>query len=382
MARIQKNLPPVDENVQLPSAIRKAAERANQIHKEAYEAAPPSNEPVKLAEPEAKPPSTVTIEDFKPVDLTKLAPAPTPEATPAPQPTNENRFSLPGDTVPAPAPAPTPAPTPAPQPAPTPTASEETVPKRDLSSALGRLKQATAHIEAQAARIQNLEAMVIQLTQPVTAPEMRAESLITEDERNTYGEDFLTVVGKKVREELGKEVAQLGAEVQNLKGGFSQVSQSQAMAQADRFEAFMDRSMPNWRAQNEDLNFIAWLGLPDPASGVIRSQLLSNAHQKGDFNRVAWFFKGYNAETAPPSPASVPTPTAPAGKVPLETLAAPGRAKSAAAPSTADEYITRSDMNRFYRLSNSGYYNDNPKEKDRLEKLIFKAIAEGKVIDG
>lgn len=384
MARSGKKFEPLDENLVLPAAVRKASERASQVHKEAYEIAPPSNDTVKITEPTPAPePTKVTVEDFKPVDLTQpqKAPEPTPAPT-APQPTNENRFSLPGDAAPPPAPAPAPAPSPAPTPASEPTQSRDY--EREIGSYKGRLQQANKHIEEQNRRIANLEAMVIQFTQPVTPAEMRAETLITEDERNTYGDDFLNVVSKRAKETLGTELAKLSAEVQNMRGSVSQLSAAQAMTQQDRFEAFMDRAVPDWQKQNVDPNFSAWLDLPDPASGVIRRQLLGHAHQNGDFNRVAWFFKGFNAETAPPSPATVPTPTKPApGKVPLETLAAPGRATSAAAPSAADDdIITKSQINRFYSLVNKGYYNDNPKEKDRLEKLIYKAMAAGKVVDG
>lgn len=380
MARSGKKFEPLDENLVLPSAVRKASERASQIHKEAYEISPPSNDTVKIEAPTPPAqPTKVTVEDFKPVDLTKPQDTPAPTA---PQPTNENRFSLPGD--PAPAPAPTPAPAPAPAPTPAPEAPPARDYEREIGSYKGRLQAANKHIEDQNRRIANLEAMVIQFTQPVTSPEMKAENLITEDERNTYGDDFLNVVGKKAKELLGSELAKLSSEVHNMRGSLSQLSASQAMSQQDRFEAFMDRAVPDWQKQNVDPNFSAWLDLPDPASGVIRRQLLGHAHQNGDFNRVAWFFKGFNAETAPPSPASVPTPTAPnPGKVPLETLAAPGRATSAAAPSTAgDDIITKSQINRFYNLVNRGHYSDNPKEKDRLEKLIYKAMAEGRVVEG
>lgn len=381
MARVQKNLLPLDDSVKLPAAVRAAADRAAQVHKQAYEIAPPSDQTVKIVEAPPKEAANVVVEEFKPGEPAKIQ-------APAPQSASETHFSLPGDP---PVVAQPPAPAPQPQ-------AEAPKPKerdfeRELGAERGRFRQASQALQDANSRIAQLESMVISLTQPAPQPtpqELNPMSLVTDDERNTYGEDFISVVGKVAQGIAGRQLTQMQSELQQLKAGFGQVAQNQQQSARQQFFVGMDNALPGWRETNSDQNFIGWLGLPDPASGVIRSQLLSDAVKNGDVRRAVWFFKAYAGEQsapAAPTPASSPTqltsPSNGGGKVPLEMFAAPGRAKSAAAPAEPDnELIPRSRINRFYHLVSQGFYNDNPKEKARLEGLLFKAMQEGRVIEG
>jgi hypothetical protein len=78
--------------------------------------------------------------------------------------------------------------------------------------------------------------------------------------------------------------------------------------------------------------FHDWLKLPDSFTGAIRHKLLTAAYEQNQTPQVLAFFNGFLAQEAALAPV---TPGAPApaadGKIPLDTLAAPGRAKTAAA---------------------------------------------------
>jgi hypothetical protein len=110
--------------------------------------------------------------------------------------------------------------------------------------------------------------------------------------------------------------------------------------------------------------------------------MMRKAFEANDANRVLHFFKAYLSDEAATAPASIqPTPK---GKVPLEELAAPGRAKAPAASATPGEKekptITRAQISQFYLNVQKGVYKGNAAEKDRLEKMIFEAEQEGRVV--
>jgi len=145
--------------------------------------------------------------------------------------------------------------------------------------------------------------------------------------------------------------------------------------------------------------------LPDTYSGVIRHNLLKAAWERNDTPRAAAFFQGFLAEEAAIDPAyrgqaqpndfQAPDFSSSQsgqlgqngqsngrtnGKVPLESFAAPGRAKSAAGTVPAEKpQISRSQISNFYAMCAAGKYRGNEQERNRLEKMIFDAHAEGRI---
>ena len=150
----------------------------------------------------------------------------------------------------------------------------------------------------------------------------------------------------------------------------------------------MDRVLPVWRQMNDDDNFLNWLALPDRYSGAIRHRLLKEARDQLDTARVLSFFQGFLAEEAALSPAkaeqivpAAPAPPAPRREtIPLESLAAPGRAKStAASPPVEKPYITRDQLTKYFAAKRQGKY--TPEEAQQFDKLIFEAQRDGRILN-
>ena len=147
----------------------------------------------------------------------------------------------------------------------------------------------------------------------------------------------------------------------------------------------MNEQLPNWREVNVNPEFLNWLKLPDPYSGAIRHDLLKAAHERNDAPRTLAFFKGFLAEEAATTPAErgpdLPDGASVQQKVSLESLAAPGRAKTAAATSAPAEKpsFTRAQISKFYADSAAGRYRGKEAEKDRIERQIFEAEREGRI---
>lgn len=346
-----------DPDVKIPARVRAEAERAEAIVKAQKEAPAeqdtPSEEPGITIVPEqpATPPTRTAVTDVP--MATPPAQVDTPPATPRGEKTySENDFNA-------------------------------------MKVRYERADQAAKRLSEEVSNLRNVVAAMqiapapTPAAPPATPPELQAQSLLTPQEIADYGEDFLTVVGKKAREIAGAEIAGLKAEIEQLRNGVRATSQVSAAQARDTMLAHLDEKIPEWRNLNEDEKFLSWLRLPDPFSGAIRHDLLKAAYDQNNAARVQAFFQGFLAEEAAVAPANVPpaTPGAtPAPRVPLETFAAPGRAKSAAAHAPAEKpIITRAQVAAFYADVAAGKYRGREAEKEANELAIFAATNEGRL---
>jgi hypothetical protein len=111
--------------------------------------------------------------------------------------------------------------------------------------------------------------------------------------------------------------------------------------------------------------------------------MLKAAYTQGNAHRVVAFFNGFLAEEAAVAPAKAEPGrrTEKVAKVPLETLAAPGRAKAAAATSAPAEkpIITRAQITQFYADVAAGRYRGRDEERRKQEEAIFAAQSDGRI---
>lgn len=253
----------------------------------------------------------------------------------------------------------------------------------------GRYDRSETQIRALTDQISGLQnvisTMQVQAPQHDTPYELKAERFITAEEEQDYGSEFLSVVGKKAKEELSPEVSRLRQEIEGLKSQLTGVGSYVQQDVRSRMEATMNDRLPNWRDVNTDPDFLSWLKLPDPYSGVIRHELLKTAYERNDTPRVLNFFQGFLSEEAAMAPAdSGPDFRGSAStqdKVPLATFAAPGRAKTAAASGAPAEkpVFTRAQIAKFYAEVAARKYVGREAEKDRVENQIFDAEREGRI---
>lgn len=342
-----------DKDLKIPAAIRASAEKANQIHQQVYQTSvEPATPP---AEPPAEPP--VTTPPAEPPATTP--PATTPEVTP---PSNEPAEPQGGWEH----------------------AYKSMKGRHDSLKDINRqlvdsnkfLLDRNAQLEAHAATTPAAP------TAPVPT-EMSAASLLTPKEIEDYGADFLGVVGKKAKEMISPEFAALQQEMTNLKKQLQGVGQTIHKSAQQQMEDAIAAVLPNWQQTNHDENFHAWLALRDPFSGAIRHSLLKEAWAANDAARVLAFFKGFLAHEAAVAPADPQPDPAQPGKVTLESLAAPGRAKPAADSSQRSPaekpIITRSDIANFYRDVAAGRWRGRDQDKLAYEAQIAAALREGRV---
>jgi hypothetical protein len=209
--------------------------------------------------------------------------------------------------------------------------------------------------------------------------------LVTPEEVEAYGDEFLDVVARRAKQELTPLEERLMGKIDGLNTKIATISSGVDETARSRMLAQLDTSVPDWQKTNVDPEFLKWLQLPDPYSGGIRMELLTVAFERNDSPRVAAFFRGFLAEEAAVVPALLEpghkTDAPASGKVPLETFAAPGRAKSAAATNAPVEKpeISRGQIAKFYTDVAAGRYKGKDEERVSLEKEIFDAQADGRI---
>lgn len=250
----------------------------------------------------------------------------------------------------------------------------------------GRHDSAQNSIRELSERVQNLTGLIstLQTPPPADTPrEMAAASLLTPEETNEYGAEFLGVVGKKALEQVSPELAPLKKKLDALEGRVGNTAATTAANARSAMNTALDEKLPMWRQVNVAPEFHSWLALPDTFSGAIRHSLLKTAYEQNDTPRVLAFFNGFLANEAALDPASAePEPTVPeTGKIPLETFAAPGRAKTAAAPGAPVEKptFTRAQVAQFFANSSAGRYRGREAEKERIDAQIVEAGREGRI---
>lgn len=219
---------------------------------------------------------------------------------------------------------------------------------------------------------------------------MQDDFTITAQEVSDYGEEFLTVIEKKAKQVLMPTINKLQQENENLKRQLGQVGTHINIDSKVKLEQFMDSRLNNWRDLNTNEEFLGWLAQTDPYAGEVRHNLLKQAYERNDSNRVLAFFQGFLADEAAVAPrnssATSGTGVTFAGnsplppKVPLERFAAPGRARTTASSAPVEKpSIRRDQIAAFYAQVASGKYVGNDAEKDRLENMIFEAQREGRI---
>jgi hypothetical protein len=221
-------------------------------------------------------------------------------------------------------------------------------------------------------------------------PPAQRPQLVTDQERTDFGDELLTVVGKRAREELFPEFNELKASLLRLEGQVKGVGKVIEKDQKNDVYATLDNRIQDWRAINNSQEFKAWLARPDLMSGRQRFDLLKEAFTRHEANRVLAFFEGFITEvTGSPPTSSSPGNAAPplpgngngSGKPSLEDFAAPGKARSAPAGQLPPEkpVYTTAQIAQFYADRRTGKWRGREAEADTIERDIFQAQHEGRI---
>lgn len=248
-----------------------------------------------------------------------------------------------------------------------------------------RLHQQNKELQQRMQQMEQLLASVSQQPAPATTqPAPTVEKLVSEREVEEYGES-IDVMRKVSREELIPIAQKLG-QLENLLKQMQAnvIPQVQAVAQQQHvsaeqtFWADLGRIVPNWQEVNNNEAFQSWLLEADPLTGITRQTYLDDAQRSLDAGRVSNFFRTWLEVTGQ---ATVAQSTGRATNTELEKQVAPGRSRSAGAPTSANKgkVYAPQDITNFFNDVRSGKYKGREQERDRIERDIFAAQRENRI---
>lgn len=356
-------MPPDDQYApSLPEAVRRQVERANEIAREAGIAnVPPADGD--NSEGNKNPPE----------DRTVLTPSEGADsAVSEPQP-------APGDEIPSEPAAPPP---------------EETWEQRyrtlqgKYSSEVPDLRQQLREQQERIDRLQQQQQQIVnpsaQMPQP-QARQVKAREVPPEDVE-IYGQDLITAAQRWAEASFAPRLEEMEQRLMHVEGGNARL---QEYTTGQQMEVALSRAVPDWEAINVNRDFLAWLAQRDPLSGEVRQNLLADAYGRGDTARTIAFFNAFKNEHTVVSPAPRGTQTvhtdaltASADRLPLESLAVPGRSNLAApAPLGAPEKRIWSprEIAQFFDQKRRGLWDHRPDDIARIETDIAAAGLEGRV---
>jgi hypothetical protein len=388
---------PADPNVALPPAVKRAAQRSEELAaqaKAARDARPPgSDDPVRIANPPPSAPnpaSGVTITPFDPKSIS-APPDPTLSSTQSQHtPSTTNSQQAPLNDL-----------------------------EHQLNSMKGRYERADADNRRMAAQIADMQRLFatmpvapqpsapvsqgpmpstqgsgVQFTGPITGqPNVQSRRRLSEKEISEYGAELIDVMGRRAQEVIEPALmglynqfeARIGQVQQQLGGVQGAVSYN---AQ-ERMYQDLAKEVPNWEQVNAMPEWHEWLRHPDPMTGLIRQNVLSNAHKGTQTGQVVATFRRFMDEHGISTP-RLPPPAnnggaglqpQPSGRVDLMALAAPGRQREGAnnVPQDKPRYSAR-DIQQFYHDRTFGKYAGREAEATAIEQDILRAPLEGRII--
>lgn len=187
----------------------------------------------------------------------------------------------------------------------------------------------------------------------------------SESEIEAYGEDMMKTM-LRASAKLATETAdervnpEIAAQVKPLEEKIAQTEKDNLRAKTETFWDHFNKYIPNWEVINKDPEFHKWLAQPDAFTGNTRQILLTSAEQSLNSASVIAIFKSFQEEKAV---------AARSIQSKLETKVVPDSIPSSQIPIDEVPFISRSDINAFYKklaLAQRNRPANQPMTKDEM----------------
>lgn len=226
-------------------------------------------------------------------------------------------------------------------------------------------------------RLASMEQLLASMSEQPAKPATK-ERLVTQQDIDDYG-DSIEMMRKVAREEFGaylnkintieKSVTQVVPQVQNI-------AQQQRLSTEQQFWANLTTAVPNFRQINDNKQFQKWLLEVDPLTGIKRQTYLEDAQRSLDARRVASFFITWLGQNP-----QKPGKTTNSQRSQLEAQIAPGRSRGSNGNNLNEpRTYTPNDITKFFSDVRTGKYKGKEQERDRIERDIFAAQKDGRIV--
>jgi hypothetical protein len=233
-------------------------------------------------------------------------------------------------------------------------------------------------------RVQQLEQLFATMSTPPAASQTATQKLITEQDIEDYG-DSIEVMRKVFREEMSSkdaEITELRQLMRQMQGTVvpqvHQLTQNYAVSNEQRFWADLQATVPDWQEINGDKEFQSWLLEVDPLTGIARQTYLDDAQRNLDVRRVVNFFTAWKGQTGG---FDARTHREAQTTSELERQVSPGKGRSSGSrPQGNAKTYTPEDIRAFFTDVQRGKYRGKEAERDRIERDIFAAQRENRIV--
>ena len=236
-------------------------------------------------------------------------------------------------------------------------------------------------------RVSQLEQLLAGMQQPKTEPVPKAEApkLITDADVEEYG-DSIEVMRRVSKEETSaaeQKLKQLEKQIEALQTNVlprvEQVAANQVKTSEQAFWSELSTTVPDWRDMNDNQDFQNRLLEIDPLTGISRQTYLEDAQRNLDVGRVTNFFNAWKGNNGSESNAQ-PNRKAQSSNE-LKKQVSPGKGKSSGKPqSNSNKTYSPDDIKSFFDDVRKGNYRNKEEERDRIERDIFAAQREGRIV--
>ena len=234
-------------------------------------------------------------------------------------------------------------------------------------------------------RVQQLENLIASLSQKPAQEQTPAQKLVTDQDLADYG-DSIDVMRRVFREEMSSkdtELDELRQLVRQMQGTVvpqvHQLSQNYAVSNEQRFWADLQAAVPDWQDINTNKEFQEWLLEVDQLTGVARQTYLDDAQRQLDARRVANFFSAWKGMSGV---SEARTHREAQATSELERQVAPGKGRSGGTKTQGEARTYSSDdIRKFFADVQRGKYRGKEAERDRIERDIFAAQREGRIVN-
>jgi hypothetical protein len=227
-------------------------------------------------------------------------------------------------------------------------------------------QEARAREQALQARIQALERQ-----QPAAAmPVDELRRYVTERQLEEFGAEHCRMIVSAARAaggELSRGAVQ--EEVASLRSELAEQRTAVRRSQEAAFWSSINAALPRWRETNADARFLNWLGERDTMAGRTRQEVLNEAQQALDAERVIAIFNTWmQLQQRPAGARDASRRVIPNGK--------PSAAQISEAP---EQMVSRAWIAEQNRLHSQGYYRRRLGEWQAVQETIDKAAREGRI---
>lgn len=205
-------------------------------------------------------------------------------------------------------------------------------------------------------------------------PSSEAMNRLTEALGKENLADLEILIDVKAEEKAAKVREELSGVTQKV----DHVASSQKVLATETFEGKLAGLVPDWAAINASQEWMDWLDTVEPASGQTYRELGEGAFNNRNVVRAAAIFNLFKGSRKTPI-STTPTPPPAAPGEGAEALLAPKTKRGSEAPTQEAPALTQEFINKFFSDVAKGLYRDRPKEREKIQASIDKALESASV---